>query len=261
MFARNFANRIWKQLMGEGLAEPVDALDPDRLDPASPPPEPWRPQASHPALLEKLAGFLARDFDLRALVRLIAQSRTYQLASVYEDTVGAEHLYLYHTPRRLDAEQVHDAITGSTGIPARYRLRTTDGYQDPPEQWAMRLPGSIHGEETDPVTLEFLQSFFPGDGNLLPRSSSSSVMQELNLMNSPFVTNRVKIAAAPALQAAASLDNDKAVDQVFLLFLSRLPNAAERTAALEYLNTGDRNSALEDLAWTCLNRLEFLINH
>jgi hypothetical protein len=261
MFARNFANRIWKQMMGEGLAEPVDALDPDRLDPASPPPEPWGPQASHPALLEKLAGALARDFDLRDLVRLIAQSKTYQLASVYADATTAEHLYLYHKPRRLDAEQVHDAITGSTAVPARYRLRTTDGYQDPPEQWAMRLPGSIHGEETDEATLDFLQSFFPGDGNLLPRSSSSSVMQELNLMNSPFVVNRAKLAVSPALQAAALLDNDKAVEQVFLLFLSRLPTTVERTAALTYLNSGSRDTALEDLAWTCLNRPEFLINH
>ena len=37
MFARNFANRLWKEMFGMGLVEPVDQLDPARLDPKNPP--------------------------------------------------------------------------------------------------------------------------------------------------------------------------------------------------------------------------------
>lgn len=33
MFARNFANRIWREIFNMGLVEPVDQLDPARLDP------------------------------------------------------------------------------------------------------------------------------------------------------------------------------------------------------------------------------------
>lgn len=265
MFARNFANRIWKQMMGVGLAEPIESLDPDRLDPASPPEEPWTFQASHPMLLEKLANSLAQDSDLRGLVRLIAQSSTYQLSSAAIPGVNfadADQLYLHHRSWRLDAEQVHDAVTAATGVPATYRLRTMDGYVDPPEHWAMRLPGSIHVEETDDATLDFLSSFFPGDGNLLPRSSSSSVMQELNLMNSPFVTNRLKVAGSPTLQAAMNDGDDAAIERVFLAFVSRLPSDAERAQAKDYLTkAANRQEAIEDIAWTCVNLPEFLIQH
>jgi hypothetical protein len=39
MFARNLANRLWKAMFGLPLADPVDGLDPERLDPAQPPAE------------------------------------------------------------------------------------------------------------------------------------------------------------------------------------------------------------------------------
>jgi hypothetical protein len=265
MFARNFANRIWKQMMGVGLAEPLEFLDPDRLNPASPPEDPWTFQATHPMLLEKLANTLAQDFDLRGLVRLIAQSSTYQLSSAAVPGMNravADSLYLHHRSWRLDAEQVHDAVLAATGVPTNYRLRTTDGYVDPPEHWAMRVPFSIHPEETDEATLDFLSTFFPGDGNLLPRSSASSVMQELDLMNSPFVTNRLKTDVSPTLQAAANESDDAAIERIFLAFLSRLPSDAERAQASDYLRSAaHRQEAIEDLAWTCVNLPEFLIQH
>jgi hypothetical protein len=265
MFSRNFANRIWKQMMGVGLAEPVEFLDPDRLDPASPPEDPYTFQASHPVLLEKLANTLAQDFDLRGLVRLIAQSSTYQLASAAIPGVNsavADNLYLHHRSWRLDSEQVLDAVLAATGVPTNFRLRTTDAYVDPPEHWAMRTPQSVHPEETDDATLEFLSTFFPGDGNLLPRSSSSSVMQELDLMNSPFVTNRLKTDLSPTLQTAGVESDDAAIERIFLAFVSRLPSDAERSQAKDYLkNAANRQEAIEDLAWTCVNLPEFLIQH
>src|SRR5207253_556489 len=68
-FSRTQANRIWSHLMGRGLVDPVDDFR------ATNPP-------SHPELLDELARELARsNFDLRALVRTIVNSRSYQLAS------------------------------------------------------------------------------------------------------------------------------------------------------------------------------------
>src|SRR5262245_53583931 len=86
MFARNFANRLWKQMFTLALAEPADGLDPARLDPSKPPPDPWTFQATHPELLEQLAGALEGwNYDLREMLRLIAQSSAYQLSSRYEE--------------------------------------------------------------------------------------------------------------------------------------------------------------------------------
>lgn len=47
MFARNVANRLWKAMFNAGLVEPMDGLDPLRLDPSNAPPEPWNFQTPH----------------------------------------------------------------------------------------------------------------------------------------------------------------------------------------------------------------------
>src|SRR5262249_9588286 len=68
MFARNFANRLWKQFFNLGLVDPVDTMDPARLDSSNPPPAPWVLQASNPQLLESLATFWRKNEGLSSLV-------------------------------------------------------------------------------------------------------------------------------------------------------------------------------------------------
>ncbi|HUG93860.1 MAG TPA: DUF1549 domain-containing protein [Planctomycetaceae bacterium] len=65
-FNRNIANRLWAHMMGRGLAEPVDLHHPE-----NPP--------SHPEVLDLLADeFVAMKYDIRALLRELALTRTYQ---------------------------------------------------------------------------------------------------------------------------------------------------------------------------------------
>ena len=72
MFAKSQVNFIWYHVMGQGLVEPIDDF---RL--TNPP--------SNPPLLDALASrFVAEGFDIRALVRMIMNSRTYQLSSPTE---------------------------------------------------------------------------------------------------------------------------------------------------------------------------------
>jgi hypothetical protein len=81
-------------------------------------------------------------------------------------------------------------------------------------------------------------------------------------MNSPFVTKRLKTDLSPTLQAAATDSDDAAIERIFLAFLSRLPSDAERGQAADYLkHAANRQEAIEDLAWTCVNLPEFLIQH
>jgi hypothetical protein len=55
------------------------------------------------------------------------------------------------------------------------------------------------------------------------------------------------------------------VEEVFLLFLSRKPDSAERSKAVAHLakagSAAARNAAVEDLAWICTNKLEFLFSY
>ena len=66
MFQRNIVNRLWGHMIGRAIVEPVDSLHSD-----NPP--------SNPELLELLAdGFVEMKFDMRAFLRELALTQTYQ---------------------------------------------------------------------------------------------------------------------------------------------------------------------------------------
>ncbi len=264
MMARNLANRIWREVFQLALVEPVDGLDPARLDPKNPPPAPWSLQAVHPQLLEQLSRALFEsNYNLREFLRLLTESSAYQLSSRYEDGWKADYVpyFARHYARRMEGEEVHDAIVKATGIFTTY---TVQGWGDP-VRWAIQLP-----EPAEPrgngASLTFLNAFFRGNRDGLPRSQSGSIFQQLYLMNDVFVTNRVRVSASPTLQAASRLArNDELIDEIFLLFLSRRPSAHERGTALSHLQgattAAARNTAIEDLAWACLNKSEFILSY
>lgn len=277
MFGRNFANRLWKAFFGLGLVDPVDTLDPDRLDPKNPPAGPWTLQASHPELLEKLKDFFfANNTDLRRFVRLLVQSSAYQLSSGYDAPWKYEYtsLFVRHYPRRLIAEEVHDAIAKSTGVFVNYTWPIINGQtiaqgtaatQSEPVQWAMQLP-DINEPRTNGAVLNFLNSFTRGNRDTTPRNQNGSILQQLNLMNDAFVVSRIKVAASPALKEMLKLqDNRELIDEMFLTFLSRLPTGQERETALAFLNRATtvtaRSTAVEDLAWAAVNKLDFLFSY
>jgi hypothetical protein len=100
-FAPNMANRLWKRVMGLGLVEPVDSLSPFTA-------------ASDSALLEFLARTLVQlQFDERAFLAVVLNSRAYQRAAVREDVQpGAPAPFRGPHMRRLTAEQIWDSLLG-----------------------------------------------------------------------------------------------------------------------------------------------------
>jgi hypothetical protein len=234
MFARNLANRIWKHFFGLGLVEPVDLMDPARLDPSKPPPVPWTLQASHPALLEKLAQALAGSwYNLREFCRLLAQSSAYQLSSRFDGTWKPDYAALLarHQPRRLEGEEVHDAIARATGVPGNYAVQ---GWAEL-APWALQLPEPVEPRGNG-AAAAFMNAFLRGNRDTQPRSQSGSILQQLSIMNDAFVLNRVRVSASPALQALARIgSNDDLVEELFLTFLSRKPTAEERARAASEL--------------------------
>lgn len=103
-FARSYVNRLWGYLLGVGLIEPIDDIR------AGNPP-------TNPELLDHLAAqFIESGFDIRAVLRQICNSRTYQLgvdtnALNEDDTLN----YAHAMPRRLPAEVIYDAVHALTG--------------------------------------------------------------------------------------------------------------------------------------------------
>lgn len=102
-FSRSLVNRVWKTLVGRGFVEPVDDFRDDN-------------PATHNAALDYLSNeFVASDFDLRALVRLVVSSDAYQRGhaprSADELTRQEMEAELVATPmRRMISEALFDSI-------------------------------------------------------------------------------------------------------------------------------------------------------
>jgi hypothetical protein len=264
LFAINMANRVWKAVFNLGLIEPVDALDPARLDPDNPPGGDWPLQATHPELLRQLAAKMVEvDFNLREFLRPLVESSAYQLSSRYGGEWSVEYVpyFARHFARRLEGEEIHDALVASTGNMIPY---TVNGWAEP-TPWAVKLPEPVE-PRTNGVAAGFMNTFFRGNRDTLPRNQSGSILQQLFLMNSGFVTNKITMNGSPRLQAVARLPGpDAMVEEMFLAFLSRKPTGSERAVAVGHLQAAttnaQRNAALEDLAWALVNKLEFIFSY
>jgi len=261
MFAINWANRLWKEMFTLGLVEPIDSLDPARLDPENPPAAPWSLQATHPALLKLLADELvARNYSLREFLRLLVESSAYQLSSRYEGDWKPDYVNLFarHYPRRLEGEEVHDAIVIATQIKTNYTLS-----EMPPTPWAMQMPDPLE-PRTSGATVNFMLPFFRGNRDSFFRIQDGSIQQQLNLMNDTFILNRIRTGSSPILIEIAKIgDNEQVVEELFLTFLQRRPDGREKAIAVKFLSGAGstRNAYIEDIAWALVNKTDFLYNY
>jgi hypothetical protein len=59
------------------------------------------------------------------------------------------------------------------------------------------------------------------------------------------------------------LSDDQVVEELYLTFFCRFPEIKEREAGRAYLtqHADQRRQAIEDLAWSLMNTLEFVFNH
>ncbi len=259
-FARATVNRIWKELMVIGLVEPADQFDPARLDANNPPPAPWTLQPSHPQLLDALARrFIENQFDLKALMRDIANSQAYQLSSRYDGTWNPawERSYARKLVRRLGAEEIHDAVVLSSGLMPGYVI---NGFREPRINFAMQLPDVVN-LPGDGNARTFLDSFVRGNRDDVERRSELTILQALHLMNNAFVFNRTRNVTGTLLNRIINEPNDSLVELLYLHVLSRFPTDAERARALRELSAGNRASKAEDLMWSLFNKVDFIFNY
>ena len=240
-FAKVIANRVWADLMGRGIVDPVDDLR------ATNPP-------SNPELLDALAvDFRKNGCDLKKLIKSIAMSHVYGLSTIPKDrNVADTRNYSRHYRQRLRAEVLLDMASDVTGVAEKFEAM-------PPGSRAMEV-------WTARSQSDFLDSFGRPDPNLDPpceRTSDTTVVQALHLMNSPNLHRKV---TSDDSRAAALAKSDKTptaiVDEVYLLAYCRLPSDTEKVAALKRFEKKDasRRSATEDLMWALMNTPEFAFN-
>jgi len=276
-FARCIANRVWSWFLGRGIIH-----EPDDIRPDNPP--------RNPELLAHLERELvASKYDLKRLFRLILNSKTYQLSSVYRQhpagsrqdgggtasvplakgsrqdgggTADAEANFAYYPVRRLDAEVLIDALCQITGTTEEYSSPIPEPFTFLPEsRRSIALPdGSI--------TSSFLEMFGrpPRDTGLeSERTNDSTPAQRLHFLNSSHV--RLKIEQSRTLRpliASGQKNLRSAATELYLLILSRFPTDPELAIVEAYSRKSEETrgtNALVDLAWALLNSTEFLCRH
>jgi hypothetical protein len=270
LFAGAMVNRLWKHFLGIGLVEPVDDLR------ATNPP-------SNAALWTTLCQeFTTHEFDLRHMMRLIVNSRVYQLSSEPRpsNTLDAR-FYSHFYPRRLDAEVLLDAICQATGVPdafAGYPLGTR-AIQVPDsnaDSYFLSLFGrsarvtACACERDNAVTLPQLLHLQNGDTLFAKINAADGRLKRLlNVPAAPSVSptgtsSSPPASSSPATSAQATLSPTLAqvIDELYLATLCRLPDDRERSAVLASVRDSDRpQEAFADLFWALLNSKEFAFQH
>lgn len=240
-FSGAMVNRLWKHFLGVGLVEPVDDLR------SSNPP-------SNPALWATLnREFVSHHYDLKHVMRLILNSRTYQHSSASLASNEKDHrFYSHYYAKRLPAEVLADAISGATGVPDEF-----PGY--PVGERAVQLP--------DPGVNSYFLTLFGRSDRITAcaceRNDDVNLPQLLHLNNGDDVLNKIRAGNGRLAQILKKSEDDStAIDQVFLATFSRLPTAAEKQAVTQSLSSGDpREAVYRDLLWALLNSKEFAFNH
>ena len=255
-FARSVTNRIWAAYFGRGLVEPVDDLR------ASNP-------ASNEPLLDALTKHLvAKGFDLKALMRVILQSETYQRSGeVFSENRDDAKYLSRHQPRRLMAEVLHDAIADVTGVAGVFdKVALNDGSSEKTEFYkegtrALELYDSA-------VQSYFLKTFGRNDREITcecERSSQPSMIQVLHLANGNAVNDRLASKKGIVEKLISEkADDARILDEASLATLSRLPTEEEKAGFLAMLGSapeGEKRAAVEDLFWALMTSREFLFQH
>jgi hypothetical protein len=236
--ARALVNRVWSLLFGRGLVEPVDDISEQN-------------PASHPELFRELSDyFVETGFDLRRLIRTLANTRAYQRTSrLAADIEVPAELFAHMSVKALSGEQLYDCLD-------RVLLQQPDN----PAAISPVARGSF-----DPRRLAFAAQMQMRGQNAT--EFEAGVLQALVLLNgsqTDAASNLEQSALLAGLEAPW-FDDQQRVETLFLATLCRRPTDGERSRFFEYVQrggaTGNKRDALSDVLWALLNSAEFGLNH
>lgn len=229
--ARVFVNRVWCWLTGTGLVRTVDNFGVTGELP------------THPELLDWLAvSFVEQGWSLDWLVRTIITSQTWQQASGSHPADPDNRLLTHSFPRRLEAEQLRDALLAASGeldraflgpnIAGAGEIDANDtSAQNVEYRYEFKdLRRSVYTPAFRNRRLEMFEVFDFGNINTPQgaRNVSNVAPQALFLLNSPWVTAR---AARLAETLSGTAPDDVLLQRLWRITLQRAPLPAELAAA------------------------------
>ncbi|MBA2117530.1 DUF1549 domain-containing protein [Bremerella alba] len=242
-FSRAIVNRVWAVMTGRPLVEPVDDI----------PLKGSFEKGNFPAGLDPLVDdFIAHNFDLKRLIRLIAATEAFGRDSRADHEITAQHeqAWAAFPVTRLRPEQVIGSVNQASSL----STLNADSH--------VLTKLITYGETND-----FLQRYgdagedeFSMDGGTIP--------QRLLMMNGNLVTERTKnnfVRNAATRISQLSPNDETAVETAFLCVLTRRPNPVELEHFTDKLENeeipSNRSQDFEDIYWALMNCTEFAWNH
>ncbi|MEZ5401059.1 MAG: DUF1549 and DUF1553 domain-containing protein [Bryobacteraceae bacterium] len=245
LFAKSLVNRFWSYFFSRGIIDPVDDIR------ASNPP-------TNPALLDALtADFIAHGFDLKQLIRTIANSRTYQLSYAANEWNESDEInYSRFLPRRLSSEQMFDAVHLAAG--SKPKLSGV-----PEDSLAQDIP--------DPTIASggFLDVFGRPERQTsceCERRADVSLVQALSLLNGGTIADAIADPEGRISKLVTRGASERElIEEIYLATLGRRPDAGELDRGLTYIGKGaaagqGRAARAQDLMWALFNSNAFLFN-
>jgi len=250
LVARVMVNRVWQQLLGEGIVATPENLGTSGAAP------------THPQLLDWLAAdFVDRGWHFKPLIKQIMMSTTYRQASFRVPTADpgvqeeeqatphavdpANHLLWRARLRRLEAEALRDAMMAISGkldasldgppVPLSYsptgRITVArEGLPTATSQWRR----SLYLTNRRIYNPSFLSVFDKPTvtGCVCQRDQVAAPLQSLAMMNDAIVLEHAKYFAHRVLQEGGD-SVDGQIELAYRLAFGRRPRPEEQTWSRE----------------------------
>ncbi len=246
---RTLVNRLWKQMMGRGIVHPVDAMNT----------EPWNED-----LLDLLANHLvASNYDMKAVIRLIATSKIYQARADVIDDESKTYVFDGPVRKRMTAEQFIDTVRTVVDVwpqPDKNAFKVATGQGGQLE--VVMKTHALPKWDDRPIRTAFVQrdslQAVLGRPNreqvVTSRPDQLTTLEAINLANGPELAGLIREGAQKIGKVA---DSKSWVSQIYEASLSRKPTTSEMDVSLIMLGANPQPEQVEDLLWSIFMLPEF----
>jgi hypothetical protein len=259
LVTRVLANRVWQYHFGTGLVNTPNDFGKNGEIP------------SHPELLDWLAGRLvAHGWRLKPLHREIMLSAAYRQAGTYDEAAARQdrdaRLLWRFPPRRLEAEAVRDAVLAVSGALDRtmggpgfdlfnVRVLNVAAYDQRDSFGPETFRRTVYSRSIRGVKDGLMSSLDCPDSTMSEpkRSASTTPLQLLSLLNSPFMLDQAERFAQRLRREAAGGPAEQ-VRMAFRLALGRVAQPAEVEEGVRFV----RDHGLAALARALFATNEFV---
>ncbi|HKA08802.1 MAG TPA: DUF1553 domain-containing protein, partial [Gemmataceae bacterium] len=235
-------------LFGRGLVEPNDDFRTSN------------PPVNGPLLDELAKQFADNRFDVRALVRLIMTSRTYQLSSTPGATNADDEIHFSKANiQPLEAEQLLDAVAQVTGSPPKF-----DGYPKWTRAGQVAALAQERRSRKGGDAERFLKAFGKPERLLsceCERADDVGLAQAFQLLTGEMLQEMLSDSDNRIGQLTNAGKSDaEMIEELYLTAFSRRPTKEEATKLSDFMvRAKDRRAAIEDVVWGLVNSKEFLL--